>query len=110
MIPAMKRVALVFVLVASLCGAAPKDWKQGKLLDVSISQASLPNGKPAATKLFKFTVDAGDRVYEGQETAKSAPHVEVNAPIECAVQWNNLFVKDSAGKIHKLALMKTIRK
>ncbi len=105
----MGRVVLLLALAASLCLAA-KDWQQGKLVDLSVSQGTLPNGKPSAVKVFTFSVDAGDKIYAGQETSKSAPHVEVNAPIDYMLSGKDLYVKDSGGKALKLLLVKTTRK
>jgi hypothetical protein len=56
------------------------------------------------------SVDGGDNVYEAQEVARKAPHVEVNSSIEYSVSKDYLQVRDSDGKMHKLALVKTTRK
>jgi hypothetical protein len=49
-------------------------------------------------------------VYEAQEVGRKAPHVEVNSSMEYSVSKDYLRVRDSDGKVHKLALVKTTRK
>ncbi len=57
-----------------------------------------------------YSIDAGDKIYEAQEVGRKAPRVEVNSPIDYSVARDYLFIKDSDGKVHKLALRKTTRK
>jgi hypothetical protein len=90
--------------------ALTADWKQGKLLDISMSSNPLRNGKPAPQKVYTYSVDGGDKVYEAQEVGRKAPHVEVNSSIEYWASKDYLHVRDSDGRVHKLALVKTTRK
>jgi hypothetical protein len=63
--------------------------------------------------VFTYTVDGGDRVYDGQEIGRrnaTLIHVEVNAPVQYAVDKDHLYIKDSDGKSHKLDLIRTTRK
>jgi hypothetical protein len=90
--------------------ASPADWKDGKLVDLAVSMTPLPSGKPAPRKVYTYSVDGGEKVYQASETGRKAPHVEVNAPIAYSVSKDYLLIKDSDGKVHKLALMKTTRK
>ena len=78
----MMRAALLLIVLIAPVIAASVVWKEGKLLDLAISEPRLPNGKPATRKTFVFRVDGGDKVYEGQEDGRHAPRVEVNAPIQ----------------------------
>jgi hypothetical protein len=52
----------------------------------------------------------GEKVYAAQRVGRKAPHVEVNSPIIYSVSRDHLFIKNSDGKVHKLALMKTTPK
>jgi hypothetical protein len=108
-----RRVSLSFYLACAaltIQAASPTDWKQGKLLDLAVSMTPLPNGKPASRKVYAYSGDGGDRVYEAQEVGRKAPHVEVNSPITYSASRDYLFIKDSDGKVHKLAMRKTTRK
>jgi hypothetical protein len=110
----MRSLASFLFLLAGMLNvvyaASSSEWKQGKLLDVTINMTPLPNGKPAPRKVYTYSVDGGDKIYEAQEVGRKAPHVEVNSPIPYSVSKDYLLVKDSDGKVHKLALVKTTRK
>jgi hypothetical protein len=110
----MRSLAAVPVLLAyavlTIHAASPTNWNQGKLLDLAVSMTTLPNGNPAPRKVYAYSVDGGEKVYEAQEVGRKAPHVEVNSPITYSVSRDHLFIKDADGKVHKLTLMKTTRK
>ena len=106
----MRVVFLLFLCSTGFLTAASLDWIQGKLVDLAISETPMKDGKPAKRKIFTFKVDGGDKVYEAQEVGTKPPRVEVNAPIQFAIHKDSLFVKDSNGKLQKLALLKTTRK
>jgi hypothetical protein len=111
-------VVYIALLVTSLFAKDPTEWKQGKLLNLDIGLQSRVHGfdgdiSTAVRSVFTYTVDGGDRVYDGREfggrNAKSI-HVEVNAPVQFAVDKDHLYIKDSDGKSHKLNLIRTTRK
>ena len=109
----MKLGPLPALLVSStlaMQAASGADWKQGKLVDISMSMTPLPNGKPAPRKIYTYSVDGGDKVYEAQEVGRKAPHVEVNSSIDYSVSKDYLLLRDSDRKVHKLELVKTTRK
>ncbi len=85
-------------------------WRQGTLVNMNVSTAQQKNGKPAPDKIFTYSVDGGDKIYEAQEVAKKAPHIEVNSPVSYSLSKDRLLVRDEQGKVHKLALVKTTRK
>ena len=89
---------------------ARTEWREGKLVNLDAGALTQKNGKPSPIKMFRFAVDAGDKVYEGEESGKKAPHVEVNSPIQYAIDKDHLYIKDAQGKTHKLSLLKTTRK
>jgi hypothetical protein len=102
-----------FALVVS--AKDPTEWITGKLTDLSTASESRVHGVNGIVNtriltVYTFSVDAGDKIFEAKETARRAPHVEVNSPIQYSVTKDYLFVKDADGKIHKLALVKTTRK
>jgi hypothetical protein len=101
---------LLLGAILAIQAASTADWKEGKLLDISMSSTPLRNGKPAPQKVYTYSVDGGDKVYEAQEVGRKAPHVEVNSSVEFSISKDYLRVRDSDGKVHKLALVKTTRK
>jgi hypothetical protein len=107
------RLRFSFLALAGLLSALAAfsaDWRQGTLVNMNVSTAQQKNGKPAPDKVFTYSVDGGDKVYEAQEVAKKAPRVEVNSPVSYSVSKDRLLVRDEQGKTHKLALVKTTRK
>jgi hypothetical protein len=93
----------------------PTDWKPGKLVNLAATTESKVVGVNGIVstnirKVFTFTVDSGDRIYEAQEISRKAPRVEVNAPIQYSGSKDYLFIKDVDGKVHKLAIIKVTRK
>ena len=61
-------------------------------------------------KVFTYTIDGAEKIYEAQEARNRAPHVEVNSSIPYSVSKDYLYVKDADGKVHKQALMKVTSK
>ena len=59
-----------------------------------------PLSEAPRRKIFSFSVDGGEKLYEGQEVGETAPRVELNAPI----QYSNSLYINSATKIHELSL------
>lgn len=111
----LRPLCLLFLLTLVVVAKDPTDWKAGKLLNLTNASQSKVVGVNGIvnTKIrhvFTFVVDGGEKVYEATEIGTKAPHVEVNAPITFSVSKDNLFVKDTDGKVHKLALIKTTRK
>jgi hypothetical protein len=106
------RFSYLALLVGLLCAPAAfsADWRQGTLVNMNVSTAQQKNGKPAPDKVFTYSVDGGDKVYEAQEVAKKAPHVDVNSPVSYSLSKDRLLVRDREGKVHKLALVKTTLK
>jgi hypothetical protein len=109
-------VAWIALLATSLFAKDPIDWNQGKLLKLDIGSQSKVAGVngiigTAVRLVFTYTVDGGDRVYDGRITGRRDEiHIEVNAPLQYAVDKDHLYIKDSDGKSHKLNLIRTTRK
>jgi hypothetical protein len=101
---------LLVIGTLAIQASSAADWKQGKLVDLSMSMTPLRNGRPAPRKSILIPWIGGDKVYEAQEVARMAPHVEVNSPIDYSVSKDYVLVRDSDRKVHKLALVKTTRK
>jgi hypothetical protein len=58
------RAAVPFLLaysVLTIHAASPAEWKQGKLVDLAVSMAPLPNGNPAPRKVYAYSVDGGEK-------------------------------------------------
>ena len=101
------------LLATSLLAKDPTEWKQGKLLNLDTTLQPKIGGGTVLRPVFTYTVDGGDRVYDGREIGQvnAQPiHVEVNASVEYAVDKDHLYIKDSDGKPHKLDLVRTSRK
>jgi hypothetical protein len=82
----------------------------GKAVRYFHEQHSFAKWQARASKVYTYSVDGGDKVYEAQEVGRKAPHVEVNSSIGYWVSKDYLRVRDSDGRVHKLALVKTTRK
>ena len=103
------RGAAFFVLSLALLAKEP-DWRPGKLLNLDVgSQTSMKKGKSKICRTYTFSVDGGDKVYDGAEVGKTI-HLDVNGPVEYAIEKDHLFLKDSRGKSYKLDLVKTTLK
>jgi hypothetical protein len=111
----LRWILLLFCLPLASLAKDPTDWKSGRLLDLTTASESRVigfNGMVGTRILtvYTYSVDGGEKVYEAKEALKQAPHVEVNSSIQYSVSKDYLYVKDSNGKVHKLALVKTTRK
>ena len=106
------------VLAVVLFAKDPSEWKHGTLLNLDIGSQSKVAGvngivTTRVRRVFTYSVDGGDRVYDGQEVGgrDGKPiRVEVNGPVEYAADKDHLYLKDSDGKSHKLDLVRTTRK
>ena len=108
------RYFAVVLMAVALLAKDPTDWKQGKLVNLDVGSQSTVKGvngivKTRVRRVFTYTVDGGDKIYDGVEVGKPL-QVEVNGMVEYAVQKDHLYLKDSEGKSHKLDLVKTTRK
>ena len=106
----VSRMILATALLFPWLAVARTEWREGKLVNVDAGTLTRKNGKPSPVRIFRLAVDAGDKVYEGEESGKKAPRVEVNSPIQYAIDKDHLYIKDAQGKTHKLSLLKTTRK
>ena len=96
----------------------PSESKHGKLLNLDIgSQSKVPGVNGIVTtrisRVFTYSVDGGDRVYDGQEVSRrdgKPIRIEVNRPVEYAIDRDHLYLKDSDGKSHRLDLVRTTSK
>jgi hypothetical protein len=113
------RYGLCCAFIAALLFAKdPGEWKQGKLLNLDVGSRSKVVGvngmvTTKVRRVFTYSVDGGDRIYDGQEISGRGGkpiHVEVNGPVEYAIDKDHLYLKDSDGKSHKLDLLRTTRK
>jgi hypothetical protein len=102
----MRRYPAIFLFSFILLSKDPTEWRPGKLVDLATSTESKVVGvnglvTTGIRKVFTFTVDCGDRIYEAQEIGRKAPHVEVNAPIQYSASKVYLLIKDTDGRVHK---------
>jgi hypothetical protein len=89
----------------------PSESKHGKLLNLDIgSQSKVPGVNGIVTtrisRVFTYSVDGGDRVYDGQEVSRRDGY----RPVEYAIDRDHLYLKDSDGKSHRLDLVRTTSK
>lgn len=106
------------LLTLLLFAKNPTEWKQGQLVNLDAGSQSKVTGvngivKTRIRRVFTYSVDAGDRIYDGQEVAGRGGkpiHVDVNGPVEYAVDKDHLYLRDSDGKPHRLDLLRTTRK
>lgn len=109
---------IIWLLAFALLAKDPSEWKQGKLLNLDIGSQSKVAGVDGIVttrvrRVFTYSVDGGDRIFDGQEVSgkDGKPiHIEVNGPVEYAIDKDHLYLKDSDGKSHKLDLVRTTRK
>ena len=60
---------LLVIGTLAIQASSAADWKQGKLVDLSMSMTPLRNGRPAPRKSILIPWIGGDKVYQAQEVA-----------------------------------------
>jgi hypothetical protein len=118
MTSALLRSTLLLVSL-TLLAKDPIEWKRGTLLKIDIGTQPKVVGVNGIVgtqvwHVFTYSVEGGDRIYEGQEESakpKAKPiQIEVNGPVDYALDKDHLYLKDSEGKIHTVQLIRTTRK
>ena len=120
----MKRmlIAAVICVIAGLSGiAAERQWQSGTWREMKIDrprvrigvQARDPNSNLPRTAVARetrtFVIDTKTHSLElRQEATTDTPQIDVviGEPVVFAIEKNTVYVKDAAGKEHKLSLRK----
>ncbi len=111
---------LLFAVAPTTAAAANKipdsAWQTGTLRDVTTDTHSrvvgmINNGHGmVGTQIrivWHYTIDGNQYAYQADRTTrgrKKPLDVTINAPIKFAVVGMDLYLKDEAGKVHKLAI------
>ena len=106
-------MALALALVsAQLIAATSREWKSGMLLSVDEPDLLTSTKKQAVVpvRLWAYSIDAGDVVYEAERRSKRPIQIEISGPVSFALDGAHLYVKDATGHEFKLTLLKTTRK
>ncbi|MGO8720771.1 MAG: hypothetical protein ACLQMO_16395 [Acidobacteriaceae bacterium] len=119
-------IALSFVLVVAVSYAAPKipdsAWQVGTLRSATSDTHShlvgmYNNGHGMVGEhiriIWHYTIDGGQYIYEAERTTRrhgKPLNVTINGPVKFAVVGTDLYLRDDAGKVHKLAIVtKTLK-
>lgn len=104
----MKRIALCLILLASLplLAAKQREWHTGKLVSMTQTHTDINN----STTINHVEIDAGDVTYFADQFMKFAwnhsPKLTENSEVKWAVDNNDFYLIDEAGKEFKLKLIK----
>lgn len=114
-------VAIVFVMMGGAGAAADREWQTGTWRDSKIERPKVlfavqsrdPNSNlpqtAAAREIRTFVIDSNTHSLElRQDATVDTPHMDVllGQPVTFAIQKKTVYVRDSAGKEHKLSLRK----
>lgn len=107
--------ALLLSLVTASAGTKGRTWQSGTLIDVSVNSVASVQGvngiiNTARINFWSYTVDAGDRVYVGERRSRKPIQLEVNGPIQFAVEKDRIFILDHERKEFRLNIIKTTLK
>jgi len=92
--------------------AAPRDWTSGTLISID-DRKEVTSGKKGSViekRIWAYSIDAGDVIYEAERASKRPIQIEINGPVSFALRKTDLYVKDTGGHEFKLDLLKTTRK
>ena len=107
--------ALALSLVAASAGIKERAWQTGTLLDVSVNSVASVQGvngiiNTARVNFWSYTLDAGDRVYVGERRSRKPVQLEINGPIQFAVEKDHIFILDHERRELRLNIIKTTLK
>lgn len=116
-------VLLLCALPASGADKIPDSaWQTGKLLNVSSESHSrvvgtINNGSgfvgTAVRVITHYTIENTQYIYQADRTSRrhdKALDVTINAPVQFAVVGMDFYLRDDAGRVHKLAVVtKTLK-
>ena len=96
-------------------GSKARAWQTGTLMDVSVNSVDSVHGvngiiNTTRINFWSYTLDAGDRVYVGEHRSRKPIQMEVNGPIQFAVEKDHIFVLDHERKEFRLNIIKTTLK
>ena len=113
--------AIVSVFLAVAVTAAERQWQSGTWRDMRVDRPKVlfsvqsrdPNSNlprtAAAREVRTFVIEtATHRLELRQDATVDTPHIEVllGEPVSFAIEKKTVYVKDAAGKEHKLSLRK----
>ena len=124
--PPMKLGVICFLAISQLGSAGNKNvlrsWQAGKVADISdervyAGSVEMPYsvfGERSAMyrRTWTYTIDAGDTLYIVREVLSSRAkpcELSVNGPVRFAID-KFFYIKDDAGKEHKLEIAKKVLK
>ncbi|MGC9951420.1 MAG: hypothetical protein ABSF64_34115 [Bryobacteraceae bacterium] len=107
--------ALALSLVTASAGGKSRTWQTGTLMDVSVNSVDSVHGvngiiNTTGINFWSYTPDAGDRVYVGEQRSRKPIQLEVNAPVQFAVEKDHVFILDHERKEFRLNIIKTTLK
>jgi hypothetical protein len=97
----------MWLVNACLDAKGPYHWTTGKVLKLYISpEVSSLNaiGYPERTKTFTYTIQDGNELLVARRRAQRAI-IAAESEVQYSVSTKSLFIKDAAGKVHKLKLL-----
>lgn len=105
-------VLVLALLSAQIAAAATRDWKTGTLVSVDERDEFRSSKKETLIedRVWAYSIDAGDVVYEAERGSKRPIQIEINGPVSFALDGGHVYVKDTSGHEFKLSLLKTTRK
>jgi hypothetical protein len=106
---------LALSVVASWAGIKNRAWQTGTLLDVSVNSVASIQGvngiiNTARVNYWSYTLDAGDRVYVGERWSRKPVQLEINGPIQFAVEKDHIFIMDHERREFRVNIIKTTLK
>lgn len=95
----MSLYALALSLVTLSAESKARSWQTGTLMDVSVNSVDSVHGvngiiNTTRINFWSYTLDAGDRVYVGERRSRKPVQLEVNGPIQFAVEKDHIFILD----------------
>lgn len=111
----MSLFALALPLATLSAGSKARTWQTGTLMDVSVNSVDSVHGvngiiNTTRINFWSYTLDAGDRVYVGEHRSRKPIQMEVNGPIQFAVEKDHIFILDHERKEFRLNIIKTTLK
>jgi len=104
---------VVLALLLALAPApADRAWQDGVLMDVTNHTAGTKTSGKKTNDMFVFeyTIQTADKFYVADTSAAVKPtnpiNLDVNGKVTFAIEKQNLYLKDKAGKEFKLGIVK----
>jgi hypothetical protein len=115
MIGVMSKWLIVLILSmfsAQLVVAAARNWKSGTLVSIDERKELRSSKKNPVIedRVWAYSVDAGDLVYEAERGSNRPIQIEINGPVSFVIDGAHFYLKDASGHEFKLTLLKTTRK